>query len=117
AATRRDRAQAHRIGGRRGAGLTLEAGPDFESLLEYLRDTRGFDFTGYKRPSLIRRVAVRCSELGIDNFRVYLDYLQVHAEEFGVLFDTILINVTELFLDRQAWDNVGQDFGPQMASD
>ena len=96
--------------------MTLEAGPDFEILLEYLRDTRGFDFTGYKRPSLIRRVAVRCSELGIDNFRVYLDYLQVHAEEFGVLFDKILINVTEFFRDRQAWDYLGQKIVPQMVA-
>jgi two-component system CheB/CheR fusion protein len=96
--------------------LTLEAGPDFENLLEYLRDTRGFDFTGYKRPSLIRRVSVRCSELGIDNFRSYLDYLQVHADEFAVLFDKILINVTEFFRDRPAWDYLARDIVPRIAA-
>jgi two-component system CheB/CheR fusion protein len=31
----------------------------FEQLLEYLRQTRGFDFSGYKRLSLTRRVAKR----------------------------------------------------------
>ena len=33
--------------------------PEFERLLEYIRDERGFDFTGYKRPSLIRRIEKR----------------------------------------------------------
>jgi len=96
--------------------VTLEAGPDFESLLEYLRDTRGFDFTGYKRPSLTRRVSVRCSELGIDSFRAYLDYLQVHAGEFGVLFDKILINVTEFFRDQPAWDHLAQKIVPRIVA-
>ena len=96
--------------------MTLEAGPDFESLLEYLRDTRGFDFTGYKRPSLTRRVSVRCSELGIDSFRAYLDYLQVHAGEFGVLFDKILINVTEFFRDQPAWDHLAQKIVPRIVA-
>ena len=34
---------------------TQERNPEFESLLEFLRDERGFDFTGYKRSSLTRR--------------------------------------------------------------
>ncbi len=31
----------------------------FEALLRYMRDSRGFDFTGYKRTSLMRRVRHR----------------------------------------------------------
>jgi len=96
--------------------LTLRGGVDFERLLEYLRDARGFDFTGYKRASLMRRVAHRCSELGIDDFRAYLDYLQVHAEEFGILFDKILINITEFFRDREAWDYLTQKIVPRIVA-
>jgi len=96
--------------------LKLEAGTDFESLIEYLRDTRGFDFTGYKRASLLRRVAQRCSELGIDNFRTYHDYLEVHAEEFAILFDKILINVTEFFRDKEAWDYLAQTIVPRLVA-
>jgi two-component system, chemotaxis family, CheB/CheR fusion protein len=96
--------------------MTLESGSDFERLIEYLRDARGFDFTGYKRGSLMRRVAQRCSELGIDNFRAYQDYLQVHSDEFSVLFDKILINVTEFFRDRETWDHVAQHLVPRIAA-
>jgi two-component system CheB/CheR fusion protein len=96
--------------------LTLEGGRDFENLIEYLRDARGFDFTGYKRPSLVRRVSQRCSELGIDNFRAYHDYLQVHAEEFAILFDKILINVTDFFRDKESWDYLAQNVVPRIAA-
>ena len=96
--------------------MALEAGPAFEKLIEYLRDTRGFDFTGYKRASLLRRVSLRCSELSIDNFRAYLDYLQVHTEEFGSLFNKILINVTEFFRDKETWDYLAEKVIPRIAA-
>ena len=96
--------------------MTLQAGRDFETLIEYLRDTRGFDFTGYKRASLIRRVTLRCSELGIDSFRAYLDYLQVHTDEFAVLFNKILINVTEFFRDKEAWDFLQESIVPRIVA-
>ncbi len=94
--------------------MTLEGGKDFEILIEYLSESRGVDFTGYKRMSLVRRVAKRCHELGIDSFAAYLDYLQVHADEFPILFDKILINVTEFFRDSQAWDYLKQTIVPRI---
>jgi two-component system CheB/CheR fusion protein len=96
--------------------LSLEAGPQLEGLLEYLREERGFDFTGYKRPSLIRRIAKRCQELGIDSFSAYLDYLQVHTGEFRILFDTILINVTEFFRDEAAWNYLKENVVPKLTA-
>ncbi|TMC78283.1 MAG: PAS domain-containing protein, partial [Chloroflexi bacterium] len=96
--------------------MTLEAGSDFERLIEFLRDSRGFDFTGYKRASLMRRVAHRCSELGIDNFRAYHDYLEVHPDEFVTLFNKILINVTEFFRDSSAWDYLRDHLVPRIVA-
>lgn len=78
--------------------------PDFETLLLYLKESRGFDFTGYKRSSLMRRVSRRMSQVEVANYQDYLDYLQVHPDEFTLLFNTILINVTGFFRDSDAWD-------------
>ena len=64
--------------------------PDFENLLEYLRINRGFDFTGYKRSTLMRRVTKEMETLNIDTFVNYQDYLEVHPDEFKNLFNTIL---------------------------
>src|SRR5215470_10167428 len=93
--------------------MSLEPGPQFENLIEYLRESRGVDFTGYKRTSLVRRVAKRCQELGIDNYAAYVDYLQVHADEFPILFDKILINVTEFFRDPPAWEFMAENLIPR----
>ena len=94
--------------------MTFEGGAQFEALIEYLRESRGVDFAGYKRASLMRRVAKRSQEVGIDNFGSYLDHLQVHADEFPILFDKILINVTEFFRDRPAWDYLAQNIVPRI---
>ncbi len=78
--------------------------PEFEALLLYLKETRGFDFTGYKRSSVMRRVDRRMSQVNVADYRDYVDYLQVNPDEFTALFNTILINVTGFFRDPDAWD-------------
>jgi two-component system CheB/CheR fusion protein len=92
------------------------AGPEasFEALLEFLQRDRGFDFTGYKRPSLQRRVERRMQALGLADFQVYADYLQVHPGEFLLLFNSILINVTAFFRDAPAWDYLRDTIVPQI---
>ena len=88
--------------------------PHFETLLEFLQRERGFDFSGYKRPSLMRRVQRRMQLLGIDDFERYVEYLEVHPEEFVQLFNSILINVTAFFRDEAAWDFLKSDVLPQL---
>ncbi|EOD58714.1 CheR family methyltransferase [Amycolatopsis vancoresmycina] len=83
-----------------------EPNGEFESVLTYLKESRGFDFTGYKRSSLMRRVRRRMSQVEIDSYADYIDQLQVNADEFVALFNTILINVTGFFRDPDAWDHL-----------
>ena len=75
-----------------------------ESLLEYLRDTRSLDFTGYKRPSLTRRIRKRIDAVGAGGFDEYRDLLESDPDEQERLVDTILINVTAFFRDEEAWN-------------
>jgi two-component system CheB/CheR fusion protein len=91
-----------------------EVAEELEALLSYLKQTRGFDFTVYKRPTLMRRVLVRMQAAGMGSFADYLDYLQVDSEEFTRLFNTILINVTSFFRDPQAWELVRSDVIPRL---
>jgi two-component system CheB/CheR fusion protein len=86
----------------------------FEEVLVYLQQTRGFDFTGYKRSSLMRRVRKQMLSHEVDNFADYLDYLQVHPEEFEPLLNTILINVTSFFRDESAWQYLSQETLPEL---
>lgn len=61
---------------------------EFESVLAYLKESRGFDFTGYKRGNLMRRVRRRMTQIGVDGYAEYIDQLQVNSEEFASLFNT-----------------------------
>ena len=89
----------------------------FEALLRYMRDSRGFDFTGYKRTSLMRRVRHRMTRAGYDSFDQYMDVLQASSDEFSALFNTILINVTAFFRDPEAWDYLATDVIPRMLAE
>jgi two-component system CheB/CheR fusion protein len=94
--------------------VAAERDTKFENLLDYLRRTRGFDFTGYKRSSLMRRVQKRMEQVEIQDFSDYVDYLEVHPEEFVHLFNTILINVTAFFRDSEAWEYLARDILPRI---
>jgi len=90
---------------------------DLEVLLDYLRRNRGFDFTGYKRTSLHRRIDKRIQDVGVDGYLSYLDHLEVDPEEFTQLFNTILINVTGFFRDPPAWDYLAAEILPRILAD
>jgi two-component system CheB/CheR fusion protein len=89
---------------------------ELEALLEYLKRTRGFDFTGYKRASLERRVLKRMQAVGIASIADYVDFLEVHPEEFAGLFNTVLINVTSFFRDPSTWEFFAQNVVPDIAA-
>jgi two-component system, chemotaxis family, CheB/CheR fusion protein len=93
---------------------TSESTREFELLLEYLKRNRGFDFTGYKRSSVMRRIQKRMQMVGIEPYSDYMDYLEVHPDEFSHLFNTILINVTAFFRDPPAWEHLAEELLPRL---
>lgn len=93
---------------------SADVDPAFERLLSFLKESRAFDFTGYKRPSLMRRVRYRMRELGIDSYEEYQDRLQLQPVEFTSLFNTILINVTSFFRDAESWSYLEQEVLPDL---
>ena len=102
--------------------MTEQHAPDgtdstLEDLLVFIRDARGFDFTGYKRSSLARRIRKRMNEVGAADYLDYGDRLESSAEEFGYLFNTILINVTGFFRDAETWSFLQREVMPELLAD
>lgn len=89
---------------------------EFESLLSYIKETRGFDFTGYKRSTLQRRVAKRMQSMGASNLDEYRALLDQSADEFVGLFNTILINVTSFMRDSFTWEYLRSELIPRILS-
>ncbi|MFD8396474.1 CheR family methyltransferase [Streptomyces sp. NPDC059680] len=85
-----------------------------EGLLVFIREARGFDFTGYKRSTLARRIHKRMADVGIHSYLDYQDHLEINADEFGALFNTILINVTSFFRDPEAWAYLQHEVVPEL---
>jgi two-component system, chemotaxis family, CheB/CheR fusion protein len=94
----------------------VTAEPGFDAVLHHLREARGVDFTGYKPASLERRLRRRMQSLRVASFEDYLDHLQVHPEEFGQLFDSVLINVTKFHRDPEAWAYLAEVIIPELLS-
>ena len=85
-----------------------------EPLLEFIKNTRGFDFTGYKRASLIRRIRKRMAEVGVGTIDQYQAVLDNQPEEFTQLFNTVLINVTAFLRDTEAWEYLAENTLPSI---
>ena len=56
----------------------------------------------------------RMDAIGVDDYGEYLDYLEVHQDEFPALFDVILINVTGFFRDAASWDYYAGEILPRL---
>jgi two-component system CheB/CheR fusion protein len=87
---------------------------EFERFLEFLKEKRGLDFTGYKRASVARRVSRRMQAAEVRSLGDYMDRLEVDPQEFVQLLNTILINVTSFFRDAPAWEFLSKDVVPEI---
>ena len=75
-----------------------------EELLQRLRTTLKFDFSGYKTGTLMRRIHRRLVATGSSDLAAYLDWITANPRELELLARDILISVTAFFRDREAFE-------------
>ncbi len=91
-------------------------GQDFDELLTFIRDSRGFDFSSYKRSTLTRRIRKRMQDAHVSSYIDYRDRLETDADEYNILFNTILINVTGFFRDPEVWTFLQREVMPELVA-
>lgn len=74
-----------------------------QELIKIIQARRGYDFSGYKRSTLLRRVQRRMGLHGILRQTKYVTLLKKDVNEIDALFRDLLIGVTEFFRDTDAW--------------
>jgi two-component system, chemotaxis family, CheB/CheR fusion protein len=84
--------------------VSTDSDPALDTLIELVRNQRAVDLAAYKPVGLGRRLGVRMTQLGIDNYTDYVAVLEADHHEVNALLDTILINVTAFFRDPDTWD-------------
>ena len=94
----------------------MESAEDLDDLFLMLKESRGFDFAGYKSSTLHRRVRRRMAMVNVATVAEYRDYLEMQPEEFSALFDSMLINVTGFFRDPLAWQALAEKVLPELLS-
>lgn len=96
---------------------TAAASEDLRSILQLLRRATGVDFSHYKVTTIRRRVIRRTLLYKLDSLRAYAEYLRQHPEESLLLYDDLLINVTNFFRDSDTMDYLQKVLLPQLIRD
>ena len=97
------------------AGTTLnaeQAGEALESILQIIRRELGFDLRGYKKNTLLRRIARRAALSQMRSASEYIELLRTKPTEVRDLFRDLMINVTNFFRDPEAFDILAKEAIP-----
>ena len=98
-----------------GLAPTVESDAEFiEKVVRNLRYRTGHDFAGYKSGTLLRRITLRMSVLGLKTPNEYLRQLIQERGEAEKLFRDLLINVTSFFRDRESFKVLREKVIPAM---
>ena len=74
--------------------------PDgLQSILDYLLERRGFDFSGCRPAMLERRISQRLSAVACRDFAEYLAFIRNSSAEIDKLLSAITISVSRFFRD------------------
>ncbi len=95
-----------------------EAPPDDDaslaSILASVRQNARLDFRGYKRPTILRRIAKRMALRRLGPLSEYAELLRNDSSEANALAEDILIHVTAFFRDAAAFEALERLVLPQL---
>jgi two-component system CheB/CheR fusion protein len=73
-------------------------------IVDILREEVGHDFSGYKQPTMLRRVSRHMQLTGKHDVEEYRAFLRASPEAAEALFRDLLINVTHFFRDEEYYE-------------
>ncbi len=97
-------------------GTTEAAELELESLLEAVLRRYHYDFRGYSRAHVRRRVARAQETLGSRSFGHLLDRVSREPAAFGVLLSHLTIQVSDLFRDPAYYSALRREVVPHLAT-
>lgn len=85
-----------------------------QKILEYLKQKRGFDFSGYTESLIERQIAQRLSSVNISSISEYFNYIKNNPAELDHFYDNLTINVTQFFRDTITYDYIAKYILPSL---
>jgi two-component system, chemotaxis family, CheB/CheR fusion protein len=86
----------------------------FKQILSLLRIRMGVDFTYYKQTTIRRRILRRIALQMKGNISEYLKFLKENKTELDILYQDLLIPVTEFFRDPSIFENLKEKVFPAL---
>lgn len=83
-------------------------------IFEQIRARAGHDFTNYKRPTIMRRIARRMAVTEVTGLADYAAIVRERPGELQALLKDLLISVTHFFRDVEAFDTLEGRVIPQL---
>jgi two-component system CheB/CheR fusion protein len=85
-----------------------------EKVILILRAQTGHDFSLYKKTTIHRRIERRIGLHHMDNIAAYVRFLRENPQEVELLFNELLIGVTNFFRDPAAWETLKTEALPKL---
>jgi chemotaxis protein methyltransferase CheR len=89
---------------------------ELEQLLSMLHQVYGYDFTGYSKSSLLRRMVKFMDENELHNGAQLIQLLAGDTNAFQSFLETITVNVTEMFRDPVFYTTLREKVLPVLAT-
>lgn len=79
---------------------------NIEKIFRKIKRITGFDPAQYRKTTLLRRMHYRMFKTGCRNYKQYIKYLDEHKEESEMFIESLSINVTDFFRDKEVFDAI-----------
>lgn len=89
---------------------------EFQELLHVVHSVYGYDFSGYAKASLYRRIQKFMKEKDVATGKELIMQVGGSMHMFEAFLDTITVNVTEMFRDPDFYRAIRDKILPQLAS-
>jgi two-component system CheB/CheR fusion protein len=87
---------------------------DLKTILHLVKTAVGVDFAHYKKSTIRRRIVRRMLLYKLDTLAAYSAYLRKHPTEASILYNDLLINVTNFFRDLQVMEYLKKQVLPRI---
>lgn len=89
---------------------------EFEQLLHLLHHVYGYDFSGYSKASLLRRIHKFMDEQQMADGQKLIQELAGNTSVFNAFLETVTVNVTEMFRDPSFYKALREKVLPVLAT-
>lgn len=83
-----------------------------KKILNYVNKKVKFDFRGYRDTTMYRRISRRFFYTKSNSFEEYYKYIKNNNDEIPLLINSLTINVTSFFRDKQLWQKLEKEYLP-----